>query len=196
MRRCVCAVICSFSASVHLPGPQALEVRKSRRPHPVLETVTQGEKAELSGWRREWPQIIPSFPSIPHSHGGCNAKGEIPGEWKVGDTLTEQFILQESQTGLGPQGASAAASEINTNYLSLGNHLCWMWWKSLQLPSSYNLSRGKAWAEIEYRMNNICRIHSLLLNVENIYYIHALYNIYLNYEFTHFHSTSIFCNKL
>jgi len=54
-----------------------------------------------------------------------------------------------------------------------------MWRKSLQLPSSYNLSRGKAQAEIEYLINNICRIHILLLNVENIYYIHALHNIYI-----------------
>ena len=96
VRRCVCAVICSFSASIHLPGPQALEVRKSR-PHPVLETVTQGEEAELSRWRREWPQIIPSFPSIPHSHGGCNAKGEIPREWKVGDTDRAIYPIRVKQ---------------------------------------------------------------------------------------------------
>lgn len=104
MRRCVRAVICSFSASVHLPGPQALEVRKSRRPHSVLETVTRGEEAELSGWRREWPQIIPSFPSIPHSHGGCNAKGEIPREWKVGDTDRAIYPTRESSRA-GPAGS-------------------------------------------------------------------------------------------
>jgi len=67
--------------------------------------------------------LFSEHPTGSRDESGCNAKGELPRECKAGDTPTEKFILQENQTGLGPQGASAAASEISTNYLSPGNHL-------------------------------------------------------------------------
>lgn len=103
---CACVHVCVLNCSIkcgsfyRLPGFGDQQIRHSpvlkaamwQTQNPHLDPVDSARRKGWAGWRRQWPQIIPCFPSITQSRGrmgGSKAKGNFPGNEKPLGLLRE-----------------------------------------------------------------------------------------------------------
>lgn len=106
LRVCACVHVCVLNCSIkcgsfyRLPGFGDQQIRHSpvlkaamwQTQNPHLDPVGSARRKGWAGWRRQWPQIIPCFPSITQSRGrmgGSKAKGNFPGNEKPLGLLRE-----------------------------------------------------------------------------------------------------------
>lgn len=124
MCMCVCICVCLF-AHPHVGHSPVLQTVMWQTQNPRLSLMVPG-KERLSWLERAVTPVIPCFPSITQSvgrMGGPKATGNFPGNEAPRSPLRvrAQTDTEIHPTRSGPQEATTAVSETNTNERALGN---------------------------------------------------------------------------